>query len=98
MLSETERGAIADSLIAARKAAKQTKRPSEIHPDITIEDAYAVSSEVARREMEGGARLIGHKIGLTSKAMQRASNIHEPDYGYLLDTMLVADGAKVRHD
>ena len=44
-----------------------------------------------------GARVIGHKVGLTSKAMQRSSQIDEPDYGHLLDGMLVTDGAAVRH-
>jgi len=43
------------------------------------------------------AKVIGHKVGLTSKAMQRSSKIDEPDYGHLLDTMMVADGAKVAH-
>ena len=45
-----------------------------------------------------GAKLIGHKVGLTSKAMQRSSQIDEPDYGHLLDDMMIADGAKVPHE
>jgi 2-oxo-hept-3-ene-1,7-dioate hydratase len=44
-----------------------------------------------------GAKLIGHKVGLTSKAMQASSKIDEPDYGHLLDTMMIAEGAKVPH-
>jgi 2-oxo-hept-3-ene-1,7-dioate hydratase len=66
-------------------------------PDITFEDAYAISTEVAKRKLTAGARLIGHKVGLTSKAMQQSSQIDEPDYGYLFDYMMVADGAKVPH-
>src|SRR5439155_23514502 len=42
-------------------------------------------------------RLIGHKVWLTAKAMQASSQINEPDYGHLLDTMMIADGAKVPH-
>ena len=47
--------------------------------------------------MAAGQKLIGYKVGLTSKAMQRSSQIDEPDYGYLFDDMLIADGAKVAH-
>ena len=48
--------------------------------------------------MAAGARLIGHKVGLTSKAMQRSSQIDEPDYGHLFDDMMIADGARIPHD
>ena len=67
-------------------------------PDITFEDAYAISTEVANLKIAAGAKLIGHKVGLTSKAMQRSSQIDEPDYGHLLDYMMIADGAKVPHE
>ncbi len=98
MLSDKAKSDIADSLIEAKRKKKPAKRPSELYPDMTIEDAYAISSIVAERNTADGANLIGHKIGLTSMAMQRASNIHEPDFGYLFDTMLIEDGAKVSHD
>ena len=64
-------------------------------PNITIEDSYAISTEVAQRKIKAGAKLIGHKVGLTSKAMQRSSMIDEPDYGYILDDQMLSDGAKV---
>ena len=54
--------------------------------------------EVAKRKIAAGAKLIGHKVGLTSKAMQRSSQIDEPDYGHLLDNMMIADGASVPHE
>src|ERR1700732_3032832 len=97
MLSDADRRKAADILIEAARARKQTVQLSKTWPDITIEDSYAISSEVARRKIAAGARLIGHKVGLTSKAMQRSSGIDEPDYGHLLDTMMIADGAKVPH-
>ena len=65
-------------------------------PEITFEDAYAIQAEVTARRVAAGARVIGHKVGLTSKAMQRSSQIDEPDYGHLLDGMMIADGATVR--
>jgi 2-oxo-hept-3-ene-1,7-dioate hydratase len=97
MLSNEDRRKIVEALLDANVTKVQTTRPSALYPDIEMDDAYAISSEVARRQMEAGAKLIGHKIGLTSLAMQRSSNIDEPDYGYLFDKMLIADGAKVRH-
>jgi 2-oxo-hept-3-ene-1,7-dioate hydratase len=97
MLSNEDRRKIVEALLDANVTKVQTTRPSALYPDIDMDDAYAISSEVARCQMEAGAKLIGHKIGLTSLAMQRSSNIDEPDYGYLFDKMLIADGAKVRH-
>jgi 2-oxo-hept-3-ene-1,7-dioate hydratase len=97
MLSDADRRKAADILMAAQKERKQAVQLSTTFPSITIEDAYAISTEVANRKMAAGARLIGHKVGLTSKAMQRSSQIDEPDFGYLLDHMMIADGAKVAH-
>ena len=98
MMSEADRNKAADILIAAEKARKQAVPLSKTWPDITMEDAYAISTEVAKRKIAAGARLIGHKVGLTSKAMQRSSQIDEPDYGHLLDHMMVADGGRVAHE
>jgi 2-oxo-hept-3-ene-1,7-dioate hydratase len=97
MLTETERQSIVASLLEAHSTKKQTLRPSARFDQIEIEDSYAISSEVARQLQQTGARLIGHKIGLTSLAMRRSSKIDEPDYGYLFDTMLIEDGAKIPH-
>jgi 2-oxo-hept-3-ene-1,7-dioate hydratase len=65
------------------------------HPGMTMADAYAVQSAWMRLKLRGGRRVIGHKIGLTSKAMQRAVKIDEPDFGTLLDDMLYRDGAVI---
>ena len=97
MLSDADRNKAADILMTAEKERRQAVQLSKTWPDITIEDSYAISSEVARRKIAAGARLIGHKVGLTSKAMQRSSQIDEPDYGHLLDHMMIADGAKIPH-
>src|SRR5271154_3469761 len=97
-MSEADRNKAADTLLAAEKARKQAVQISKTWPDITMEDAYAISTAVANRKIAAGARLIGHKVGLTSKAMRRSSQIAEPDYGHLLDTMMIADGARVPHE
>lgn len=97
MLSEADRQKAADQLVEAERTRTPVQQLSTTWPDITIEDAYAIQNEVAARRMKAGAKLIGHKIGLTSKAMQRSSMIEEPDYGHLFDDMMLADGAKVKH-
>ena len=98
MLSDADRKKAADILMTAEKERKQAPQLTKTWPDITFEDAYAISTEVANRKIAGGAKLIGHKVGLTSKAMQRSSQIDEPDYGHLLDNMMIADGAQIPHD
>jgi 2-oxo-hept-3-ene-1,7-dioate hydratase len=98
MLSDAIRQQAADILMTAARERKQAVQLSKTWPDITIEDSYAISTEVTRRRIAAGAKLIGHKVGLTSKAMQRSSQIDEPDYGYLLDHMMIADGASVKHE
>ena len=82
MLSDADRKKAADILAAAEKDRKQAVQLSKTWPGITMEDAYAISSEAAKRKIAAGAKLIGHKVGLTSKAMQRSSQIDEPDYGH----------------
>jgi 2-oxo-hept-3-ene-1,7-dioate hydratase len=65
------------------------------HPDMTIEDGYAVGRAWVAHKLAAGRKVIGHKIGLTSRAMQRSSNVTEPDFGTLLDDMLFKDGSDI---
>jgi 2-oxo-hept-3-ene-1,7-dioate hydratase len=97
MLSDADRKKCVEILIQAQNEHKQATPFSQTFPNIEIEDSYAISAEVAKRKIDAGARLIGHKVGLTSKAMQRSSMIDEPDYGYILDDQMIGDGAKVKH-
>jgi 2-oxo-hept-3-ene-1,7-dioate hydratase len=98
MLSDTERQTAAQMLRTAEQTREPVKQLSTTWPGITFEDAYAIQNLVQQKKMAEGRRLIGHKVGLTSKAMQRSSQIDEPDYGHLLDDMVIADGAKVPHE
>src|SRR6267378_6159430 len=97
MLSESDRKKAAQLLITAEAERRPILQLSKTWPDITIEDAYAIQGEVVRHKVSQGAKIIGHKIGLTSKAMQQSSQIDEPDYGHLFDYMMLFDGAKVPH-
>jgi 2-oxo-hept-3-ene-1,7-dioate hydratase len=98
MLSEADRKKAAQLLLAAERERKPMVQLSKTWPDITFEDAYAIQGLVQGQKITEGRKLIGHKVGLTSKAMQRSSEINEPDYGHLLDDMMIADGAKVPHE
>lgn len=98
MLSEEQRARAVEGLLESHRTKVQGQRPSQMFPDIEIADSYAISSAVAEARVKSGARIIGHKIGLTSKAMQAASKIDEPDYGYMFDNLLLSDGAKVRFE
>lgn len=98
MLSEAERNQAAEMLLQAERDRSPVRQLSSTWPAITIDDAYAIQEVVQRRKMRDGRRLIGHKVGLTSKAMQQSSQIDEPDYGHLLDDMMLQDGARVPHD
>src|SRR3569833_1608396 len=96
MLSQADRSKAADILMEAQRTHKQATQLHVTFPEITIEASYAISTEVSQRKIKAGAKLIGHKVGLTSKAMQRSSMIDEPDYGYILDDQIIGDGAKVK--
>lgn len=72
-----------------------TEPPSGQHPDMTVDDAYAVQlAQVAHRQ-RAGRRVVGFKVGLTSAAMRRALGVDEPDFGHLLDDMAIADGGQL---
>jgi len=86
---------LANELHEAERGGTQIAQFSLRHPEITIEDAYAIQRAWTRRKIAEGRKAIGHKIGLTSRAMQRSSNIVEPDYGLLLDDMLFPDGRDI---
>ena len=79
----------------AERAREQVGQFSLEYPAISIEDAYAIQRVWVEQKIKDGRRLIGHKIGLTSRAMQVSSNITEPDYGALLDDMLFEEGSDI---
>ncbi|MBL7251605.1 2-oxo-hept-4-ene-1,7-dioate hydratase [Alloalcanivorax marinus] len=88
----------AQRLDDAERQRTQVRQFSLDHPDITIEDAYAIQRAWVEKKIADGRKLIGHKIGLTSRAMQVSSNISEPDYGALLDDMLFDEGTDIPID
>lgn len=98
MLDKQTHTLIAQRLNQAEKQREQIRAVSLDYPNITIEDAYAVQREWVNIKIAEGRTLKGHKIGLTSKAMQASSQISEPDYGALLDDMFFHDGGDIPTD
>ena len=95
MLTDVQIETIATRLAEAERTRKQVRILSLQYPEMTIEDAYAVQRAFIARKLAAGRSIKGHKIGLTSKAMQYAVGINEPDSGVLLDDMFFYDGAEV---
>ena len=68
---------------------------TERHPDISIEQAYRISTCLLDRRLQDGERVIGKKIGVTSKAVQDMLGVFQPDFGLLTDRMEYRDGAEI---
>jgi 2-oxo-hept-3-ene-1,7-dioate hydratase len=98
MLTPAQIDDAAARLEEAERTARQIGQLSLQYPGMTIEDAYRVQSAWVALKVSGGRRIKGHKIGLTSRAMQMAVNIDEPDFGVLLDDMFFADGGTIPTD
>jgi 2-keto-4-pentenoate hydratase len=88
-----ERTRLADDLARAYETRVPIDPPSQT-ATLTVEDAYAVQSLQIERRVSAGARVRGHKVGLTSRAMQKMLGIGQPDYGHLLDTMFLPPGER----
>ncbi|GGC01440.1 2-oxo-hepta-3-ene-1,7-dioic acid hydratase [Novosphingobium endophyticum] len=86
---------LAGRLDEAERTRTQVGQFSLEHPSMTLEDGYLVSRAWVANKIAGGRKVIGHKIGLTSRAMQRSSNVTEPDFGTLLDDMLFPNGQDI---
>jgi 2-oxo-hept-3-ene-1,7-dioate hydratase len=71
------------------------RAPSFDYPDLDLEDAYAIQRAWVELDVAAGRTVVGHKIGLTSQAMQQQMQIDRPDFGALLDDMVIEDGASL---
>ncbi|MEP3562004.1 MAG: fumarylacetoacetate hydrolase family protein [Marinobacter sp.] len=87
--------ALGDELFDALQSGTSLPPLTERYKDITIEQAYQVSLQFLQRREAAGQKLIGKKIGVTSKAVQDMLNVHQPDFGFLTDAMAVPNNSKV---
>ena len=94
-MSPEDHAAAAAALLEAEATGQQIGLLSLRHPDIGMDDAYAIQNAIYRAKLAAGRKVIGWKIGLTSRAMQSALNIDVPDSGILFDYMAFDTGATV---
>lgn len=88
----------ARSIVAAEQTREYVEAVSTRWPDADVDDAYAIALAVRDLKLAAGARVKGHKIGLTSKAMRDMFDATEPDYGFLYDDWFVPEGSTVSPD
>ena len=94
-LSDPQMAEAARSLYEAANMAKPIDPLSETHPEMSVADAYGIQMVNVTRRTAEGAKIVGKKIGLTSPAMQQMFSVDEPDYGHLLDDMLIYQGEPI---
>jgi 2-keto-4-pentenoate hydratase len=93
MLREIDIDSAAKALFQAEEPRKQIGLLSLQHSGMTMDDAYTVRSALVKCKLKAGRKVIGWRIGLTSRAMQNALNIDIPDSGVLFDDMVFEDGS-----
>lgn len=98
MLKNDKRQAAAKALAQAERDREPIPPLTETYPGIDVEDAYEIQLINVRDRVESGSRVLGHKVGLTARAMQQMMNVDEPDYGHLLDDMFAFEGSTISCD
>jgi 2-keto-4-pentenoate hydratase len=91
-LTAEEREAAARALAEAEREAAPIAPLREQWPGLDVEDAYAIQQRNVEECLAGGAEIRGHKVGLSSRAMQEMMGVDEPDFGHLLGDMFVFEG------
>jgi len=86
---------IADELASAELSRIPIAAPSTTSPRFDVEDAYGVQSINIARKVAAGETRVGHKVGLTSLAMQKQLGVDQPDFGVITDRMVIANGGTV---
>ncbi len=95
MLDDATVAAEAALLDEAERTATPVRQTTSVHPDATVDDAYRIQASWLALKLARGERLVGHKIGLTSRAMQQAMAIDTPDSGFLTEAMVFAPDAEL---
>lgn len=94
-MSEVLQQQHADELYAALVEGRTLAPLTERWAQIGIEDAYRISQHMLQRRLADGDELVGKKIGVTSEAVQRMLNVHQPDFGFITRKMWFANGADI---
>jgi 2-keto-4-pentenoate hydratase len=98
MIPVATRDVLAADLAQAERSRQPIAPLTAAHPEIDVVDAYEIQLINIRQRVAEGARVVGHKVGLSSPAMQQMMGVDEPDYGHLLDEMQVFEDIPVEAD
>src|SRR6201987_5369162 len=98
MLSVATRDELAADLAQAERSREPIAPLTSAYPDSDVVDAYEIQLNNIRQRVAEGARVLGHKVGLSSLAMQQMMGVDEPDYGHLLNEMQVFEENPVEAD
>nr|WP_159269272.1 fumarylacetoacetate hydrolase family protein [Zhongshania aliphaticivorans] len=87
---------LGDALYETMRSFKPMAPLTELEPKISLDDAYYISLQMLKRRVEGdGEKVVGKKIGVTSKVVQDMLGVHQPDFGFLTDAMAYPNGADI---
>lgn len=86
---------LGDELYEALKGCRTLEPLSNRHADITIDDAYAIQQRMMQRRLDAGEKVVGKKIGVTSKAVMNLLGVYQPDFGWLTDAMVYNEGEAI---
>ena len=86
---------LGDELYTALRAQSVVEPLTSRHADITIEHAYAIQQRMISRRQQDGERIIGKKVGVTSRVVMNMLGVYQPDFGYMLDGMIASEGDSI---
>lgn len=86
---------IVNELIQAEETRKPISHLAKLYPNMTVDQAYQIQLGVIQYKLNKGHKIVGKKIGLTSKAMQELIGVDEPDYGHLMNNMIHPNGSQI---
>ena len=89
---------LADRLVAAERQRRPIPAPTSAYPNLSVADAYSIQQLIVRDRLDTGERIVGWKIGLTSKAMQEQLGVDQPDYAPILSGWFIREGDPIAID
>lgn len=94
-MEQTLIDSLGDELFGALTSCTTVPPLTSRHPDMTIEDAYHVQQRLMARRLQSGEKIIGKKIGVTSKVVMDMLGVGQPDFGYLTSAMVYNEGQSI---
>ena len=94
-MTEDQIQKLGDELFAALRSCTVVEPLTTRHPEITIDDAYGIQQRMMARRYQEGEKIVGKKIGVTSKAVMNMLGVNQPDFGYLTDAMVYNEGQAI---